>query len=431
MCYKYNMGAVKESVMNNSDLKREEYLDIEDIIGNSLSDHNISDDKEDLLLEYMCQTISKSENLDSMLKRARQGDEYAYIQLASWYISHAENIKDYCLAFSYAKKAIKNGYIEAYYILGQLYFYGTGCTKNDYRAAKCFKNFVEDINPKYLLNESVLADAYIKLASLEKKRGRYDKVNYYYEKLANIFPDYQIYYDEYLKEVKQQQSENTNGFIYALVSLIFLVCGGVCLFQFIQNDKTIHNFELSEKVRYVNNKKEISESDVPADVLMTERILYKIVTKDDFDTLNMSEINVAGVDATSTFISKAGNNYSPYNLVDHQNDTYWQEGEEGDGIGQKITFSFSNQVMLNGISISNGKQNILDSDHSFTENNRIKKIELVEDDRLTIVLPDEQETVYILFEEPIIKEKVTIILREVYKGTKYNDTCLSEISFYE
>lgn len=417
--------------MNNTGLKRETYLEIEDIISNSLSDENISEDKEDLLLEYLCQTITKTENVDSMKKRAAQGDQYAFIQLASWHIAHADNIKDYCAAFSYAQKALKYGYSEAYYILGQLYFYGTGCERNIYRASKCFKHFVEEMNPKYLINESVLADSYIKLATIERMRGRFDKVNYYYERLVKLYPEYQNYYDDYKKEVKQKQSESTNSIIYFIVSFLFLICGGMALFQYIRMEQHTEEIVLDPKVKYIEAAEKIDDSKVPTDIHMTERTLYRLVSKDEFDSLQFSEVSVASVDATSTFISKTGNNFSPYNLIDHRKDTYWQEGVEGAGVGQRLTFLFPNTVILNGIMLENGKQNVNSNDDFYVENNRVKKLELVEDDRLTLTFPDEENDIYVVFEEPVIKEKISFILREVYEGTKYDDTCITEIHFFE
>ena len=91
--------------------KEEKYIDIEDLLKESLSDKNVTGDKEDMVLEYLCQTISKTDSYDALQRKARDGDTYAYIQLASWHISHAKNIKDYCAAYHYALKASKHGYM--------------------------------------------------------------------------------------------------------------------------------------------------------------------------------------------------------------------------------------------------------------------------------------------------------------------------------
>ena len=63
--------------------KEEKYIDIEDLLKESLSDKNVTGDKEDMVLEYLCQTISKTDSYDSLQRKARDGDTYAYIQLAN------------------------------------------------------------------------------------------------------------------------------------------------------------------------------------------------------------------------------------------------------------------------------------------------------------------------------------------------------------
>ena len=63
--------------------------------------------------------------------------------------------------------------MESYYILGQLYLYGTGCIKNVHKAIKYLDIFVHTMSSKDLLNDSVLTDAYLKLATAEKKLGHY------------------------------------------------------------------------------------------------------------------------------------------------------------------------------------------------------------------------------------------------------------------
>ena len=46
--------------------KEEKYIDIEDLLKESLSDKNVTGDKEDMVLEYLCQTISKTDSYDAL-----------------------------------------------------------------------------------------------------------------------------------------------------------------------------------------------------------------------------------------------------------------------------------------------------------------------------------------------------------------------------
>ena len=44
--------------------KEEKYVDIEDLLKESLADKSVTGDKEDMVLEYLCQTISKTDSYD-------------------------------------------------------------------------------------------------------------------------------------------------------------------------------------------------------------------------------------------------------------------------------------------------------------------------------------------------------------------------------
>lgn len=256
--------------MRESKLKKESYVDIEDLIKDSLSDRTISEDKEDLVLEYLCQTISKSDSYDSIKRQADKGDGYAYIQLASWHISHAENVKDYCYAFQYAKKAVKSGYPEGNYILGQLYYYGVGCEKNRYLSAKSFQTFVEAANPKQLLNNSVLADSYLKLFTIEKELGRYDKAGYFMKKLGKDFPEYKGYMEEYEQDVKEQQNSLTCHFIAFAAFVVMMCFAGL----FVSHDmrkitsEYAGRYTQAEKVTVVEESQTIEEQAVPTDAAL-------------------------------------------------------------------------------------------------------------------------------------------------------------------
>lgn len=254
--------------MKESELKRESYLDIEDLIKDSLSDRTISEDKEDLVLEYLCQTISKSDSYESIKKRAEKGDEYAYIQLASWHVAYAENIKDYCLAFGYAKKAVRYGYTEGNYILGQLYYYGVGCERDIHLAAKCFRLFVEEINPKQLLNDSVLADAYLKLVMIEKKLGRYDKAGYYMKKLGKLSVEYKSYVEEYEQEIATQQKSLTCNFLSFIAFIVILCCAGIIVSHYMLkiSNEYFGKYVQTAKVVIEEEEQMIEEPDVPTNV---------------------------------------------------------------------------------------------------------------------------------------------------------------------
>ena len=77
--------------------------------------------------------------------------------------------------------------------------------------------------------------------------------------------------------------------------------------------------------------------------------------------------------------------------------------------------------------IYNGKQT---DNQAFYENNRVASFTIFEDN-LSVKLPDSMEVQYIIFENPLLEDQVTLTLQSIFGGSKWNDTCITEIIFYE
>lgn len=121
--------------------------------------------------------------------------------------------------------------------------------------------------------------------------------------------------------------------------------------------------------------------------------------------------------------------YKVENLIDNSWKS-WVEGKKGDGIGEYVEIEFSENTNGNFV-IKNGYGDLL---HYF-ENNRVKDIEVQFNDEFTLIktLEDTYDFQYVYFNLPqryvgkIYKIRITI--QSVYHGTKYDDTCVSELSF--
>lgn len=131
-----------------------------------------------------------------------------------------------------------------------------------------------------------------------------------------------------------------------------------------------------------------------------------------------SELNSQGV------LFKAGN------VDDHDSSTAWAEGTNGDGIGEWIKLEKNTPFIIDGIGFENGYQK---SDYSYYSNNRPKKVRVEFSDGRSVTqeLPDRGcggSEIYLGNE--VITQYIKITILEVYKGSKYQDTCISEISAY-
>jgi len=166
--------------------------------------------------------------------------------------------------------------------------------------------------------------------------------------------------------------------------------------------------------------------------------------------------------------SQLKGNYAPENLIDKKYNTAWVEGKDGDGIGEWIEFEFNENVLISGISFLNGYTK---SQGTFSTNNKVKsyKIDIYRNLGGSISVKRYSESSYktrelrnrmykdindhnyfsmldILLDEgypnmsddidELLNEfigmttKIRFTITDVYKGTLYDDTCISEFLFY-
>lgn len=106
----------------------------------------------------------------------------------------------------------------------------------------------------------------------------------------------------------------------------------------------------------------------------------------------------------------------------------WVEGKKGDGIGESFEFdtTYPKGGLPLDVRILNGYVDPL-KPHLFKENNRIKKALLETDTGIKkeFEFRDEVEFTQIILPSDVKHIKLTIL--EVYKGTKYQDTCITAV----
>ncbi len=122
--------------------------------------------------------------------------------------------------------------------------------------------------------------------------------------------------------------------------------------------------------------------------------------------------------------AQAGNRYGPANLFDNDRGTAWCEGVAGNGVGQTITLYIDNGVPFEELLIWNGYQK---DRTAFTRNGRMKVIAVTTDFEAEKVfaLPDTMAEIVVPLDPMAKRNRVTIEIREVYAGSRYQDTCVS------
>jgi len=141
---------------------------------------------------------------------------------------------------------------------------------------------------------------------------------------------------------------------------------------------------------------------------------------------------------SSSLKAQGKNNYDVRNIDDFRVNTAWVAGNKGYGIGETITYTFTkedfdkakigNRINFNGFLILNG---YCKNKKVWKENSRVKRIRISHNEEVIFeaILHDSMNLQEIAFGNVYLKpgDTVTVTILDIYPGTKYQDTAISEL----
>ncbi|MBQ7679675.1 MAG: hypothetical protein IJT34_07480 [Butyrivibrio sp.] len=155
-----------------------------------------------------------------------------------------------------------------------------------------------------------------------------------------------------------------------------------------------------------------------------------------------ARIAVSSVETSSALPASGSKSYTGMNLIDDDYATVWAEGVPGTGVGETITLHLDSAQPVYGILICNGYTANYDL---YSKNGMLTDVEVdfgngrhAEGHNLegygfenasSQDLADMNRS-RIELEAPVVTDTITITITGAKKGTKYEDTCVSEIWVY-
>ena len=152
----------------------------------------------------------------------------------------------------------------------------------------------------------------------------------------------------------------------------------------------------------------------------------KILDKDHKERTIMTPGVLSGsVNASSTLSPQSA--YDPIQLFDGRTGYGWVEGKPGsdNGVGQSVTVSLNSSITLTGFEVYNGYQR---SQTHFEKNAAIDQLKVTAgDESRTISLENVMGNQRALFDSPLTGKTFTFIIESAHKGTRWQDTAISEM----
>lgn len=134
----------------------------------------------------------------------------------------------------------------------------------------------------------------------------------------------------------------------------------------------------------------------------------------------------------SSFAEPSGNGkneYYAWKAFDGKPETSWQEGVDGDGIGEQMGVKLDRSYPIKAMTFKLGNHR---SEEWYIKNNRPKLMTIdVGDYSFDVTFNDEMKDQVVTFSTPIDADNVRFTIDGVYPGSDYQDTAIAEVCIYE
>lgn len=152
-----------------------------------------------------------------------------------------------------------------------------------------------------------------------------------------------------------------------------------------------------------------------------------LVDIDRADMTGCSPANVREAIASSV-VEQEGYDNSAAMLVDGNVVTSWQEGASGDGINEFVNLKLDREYEVKYITLNLGNWR---DQQRYNENNVPKTLTIWLDEKsFKIDFPHEQTQFCLEFSEQCPASEIYVRIDDVYEGSLWDDTCISEITIY-
>ena len=130
----------------------------------------------------------------------------------------------------------------------------------------------------------------------------------------------------------------------------------------------------------------------------------------------------------SSVLEDGGVYHVSQHMIDGRSDTSWQEGADGDGIGEWVMFQLDREYSVKYLTFMMGNWK---SEQLFYANNRPESILLkLDDQEFYLTFPDGVREYTVELSEECQASNIFVQVMSVYRGASWDDCCISDMSVY-
>lgn len=130
----------------------------------------------------------------------------------------------------------------------------------------------------------------------------------------------------------------------------------------------------------------------------------------------------------SSVLEDGGVYHVSQHMIDGRADTSWQEGADGDGIGEWVMFQLDREHSVKYLTFMMGNWK---SDQLFYANNRPESVLLkLDDQEFYLTFPDGMREYTVELSEECQASSIFVQVMSVYRGASWDDCCITDMSVY-
>lgn len=225
--------------------------------------------------------------------------------------------------------------------------------------------------------------------------------------------------EEEKKEPLTPEKKRARRYTALLAGIFLLLCLAAGIFLGIRRMNQLDTLEKEYDQK-------IEESETETSSVETGKIR---LLEEEPDLSQNTKLQPASAQADSQKQSEE-EDYSGSRLIDGDQTTSWQEGEEGTGEGKGVTISLDSNHPVRYLVLYLGNWK---SDELWRYNARPQSltIQVGEAEEEILEFPNEKKVFYLALQEPAEASEIKIRIQSSYEGERWEDNCISEIEVYE